>query len=661
MAKRSAGKTGRSKHSSARGRRPGDLGKTAGSGSSSAVPSLLKRIAPWILLLTVAVTVSYIPAIKGGFIWDDPEYVINNPTLRSLEGLGKIWFGITQTSSDSFRLRCETPQYYPLVFTTFWIEYHLWELDPMGYHIVNMLLHATSALLLWLLLARLSVPGAFAAALIFALHPVNVESVAWVTERKNVLSLLLYLLSASAYLRFALPNLSSSNAETPDKDRCPLPYYCLALVLFICALLSKTVTCTLPAALALILLWKKRPLGWRDLTPLVPFFAFGILLGLNTVFMERTHVGAQGEEWSLTFLERCLLAGRIPWFYAWKLVWPLNLVFIYPRWEINAGVWWQYLFPAATCLSVLALWLSRRRFGLGPLVAVLFFLGTLVPALGFFNVYPMRFSYVADHFQYLAGTGLITLIASSAVVAIRRLMPESRLFAPTALATAALFLGCLTWNQGAIYKDQVALWRDTLAKNPSAWIAHSNLAEILVAQGDVKGAIRHCTAALKLKPDLPEAHGNLANAYYHLRRYDEAMDHYEEVLRLEPENVRAMNNMAATLEARGDLEGAVAQYHEAIRVAPDYANAHYNLANTLRKQGKIEEAVEHYTRAVDQSPEFVQARLRLGVLLKGRGDRVTAAEHLRVALDLARDAGQTRLVREIKAHLAGIERADSPQ
>jgi hypothetical protein len=339
------------------------------------------------LVLVAAVLFAYGSSLHNGFIWDDPEYVINNATLRTLDGLSRIWFEPGAT-----------PQYYPMVFTGFWIEYHLWGLDTFGYHLVNVLLHGLNAVLLFLLCRRLAVPGAWVVALLFALHPVQVESVAWITERKNVLSLFFYL---SAFLVYFHPDRSQPGSSQPWSSR-PWylrPGYFLALALFLFALWSKTVTCTLPAAMLLVLWWKKPRLGRQEIVPLLPFFVMGLVLAFVTVWMEKTHVGAQGEAWSLGLGGRCLLAGRIPWFYAWKLVAPVDLAFIYHRWSVDPGVAWQYLFPAALVGGVLFLWLMRRRLGKGPLVAVLIFVGSLVPALGFFNVYPMRFSYVAIIFS----------------------------------------------------------------------------------------------------------------------------------------------------------------------------------------------------------------------------------------------------------------------
>ena len=308
------------------------------------------RLLGWLLVLMTVV--AYLPAFQAGFIWDDDQHVTENLTLRTFSGLGQIW---GQTSA--------TPQYYPLVHTSFWLEYHLWELNPMGYHVDNVLLHALAAVLLWRALVRLRAPGAWLAAGIFALHPVTVESVAWVTERKNVLSAVFYFAAALAWWRWDDP--SAAGGRVPGGGTRPTGWYIIAFALFVAALLSKTVTCSLPAALLLVIWWKRGRLTAGDVLPLLPFFGVGAGLGLLTSWLERTHVGAAGPEWAFSFFDRCLIAGRALWFYAGELCWPVNLMFSYPRWEINAGVWWQWLYPAAALAVVAGLWGRRRRWAAG--------------------------------------------------------------------------------------------------------------------------------------------------------------------------------------------------------------------------------------------------------------------------------------------------------
>jgi len=561
--------------------------------------------------LVALMLLAYSSSFANGYIWDDPEYLLNQPTLRSLEGLGEIWFGFDVKSLSPLRIKCATPQYYPLVFTSYWLEYRCWGFSPLGYHLVNIFVHVGSALLLWMLLRRLTVPGAWLAAALFALHPLQVESVAWITERKNVLSGFFYLAAFLCYLRWSLPRAGPEPAP-PAEHSSPRWLYALALVFFVGALLSKTVTCTLPAAILVVLWWQRGRIGRRDIVPLIPFFAAGIIFGLLTVFMEKHHVGAQGEEWGFSLVERTLVAGRILWFYAAKLVLPLGLTFFYPRWEIDAAILWQYFFPAAALAVVIALWCLQRRLGRGPLAAVLFFGGTLFPALGFFDVYPMRFSFVADHFQYLACIGLIVLGAALFARAVERFDERRTQHAILACGGVLLLLVWLTWQQGKIYKDQETLWLDTLAKNPTAWIAHNNLGEIYVQQGQPERAIRHCREALALKSDLPEAQGNLANALYSTGRSEEAVTWYEALLRLQPDNVKAHGNLGVILDKLDRFEDAVEHFERAIALEPRYFSAYYNLGNAYYSRKKYNEAIEVYTAALRIAPGYVDGYVKLG-------------------------------------------------
>ena len=283
-----------------------------------------------------------------------------------------------------------------------------------------------------------------------------------------------------------------------------------------------------------------------DILPLLPFFGLGVGLGLMTAWMEKFHVGAQGAEWSLTFADRCLIAGRALWFYAGKLVWPAHLTFIYPRWEIEPAVWWQWLFPVAAVGVVAGLWLARRRIGKGPLVAVLFFAGTLGPALGFVNVYPMRYSFVADHFQYLASVGLITLCAAG-LARLSRVIP----------ATLVVLLGALTWQQAGIYRNPETLWRDTLAKNPDCSMAHNNLGSLLYDQGHIEEAMEHYRKAIQIDPNNYEALNNQGVALAAQGRFDEAIECFRMAIQIKPKDYDALGNLGIALATRGQSEEAI--------------------------------------------------------------------------------------------------------
>jgi tetratricopeptide (TPR) repeat protein len=546
------------------------------------------------LALTVLALLAYLPALSGSFIWDDDSYIVQNQTLRSLRGLMQIWFEPTSI-----------PQYYPLVHTTFWSEYHLWGLHPTGYHIVNVLLHAFAAFLLGCTLERLKLRGAWWAAAIFALHPVEVESVAWVTERKNVLSAVLYFAAALAYMRF----------EPPEPGPAPAQrrwgWYAAALGLFVAALLSKTVTCSLPAALLLVMWWKRGRLDRDAVLPLAPFFVVGAGLGFLTAWLEKHHVGAQGPAWSLSFVQRCLIASRAFWFYAGKLLWPARLTFTYPRWQIDPAQWWQWLFPIAAAGLVAALWVKRRKLGLGPFVAVLFFAGTLGPALGFINVYPMRYSFVADHFQYLASIGLIALCAE-AFVRMRRFIPG------TAGVGVIVLLGALTWRQAGIYRNLETLWRDSLAKNPRSWLAHNNLGLELENQGRLDEAFIQYETALPLSPDFPETYNNIGNALIRKGLISDAMDYYRKAIQLNPRYVAALNSLGVAYGMEADYTNAIACLRAALRLQPTYARAHGNLGNVLRAQHDLDGATREYTQAILLDPGNASLYRNLGLVLEDR-------------------------------------------
>ena len=593
----------------------------------------------WSLVLFAATFVAYLPVWRAGFIWDDDFYVTDNPTLRTLDGLRQIWFQIGAV-----------PQYYPLVHTSFWIEYHLWGLNPLGYHLVNVFLHGLAAVLLAKLLLRLRIPGAWLAAAIFALHPVGVESVAWVTERKNVLSAVFYFASALAYFNFL---------DRPEADKSAgrrRRWYAAALVLFVAALLSKTVACSLPVALLLVLWWKTGWLRVRDVGPLLPFFAVGVSLGLLTAWMERHHVGAEGAAWSWTFVERCLIAGRALWFYAGKLIWPANLSFIYPLWRINLAVWWQWLFPAAAIGLVAGLWFARRRIGRGPLAAVLFFVATLGPALGFINVYPMRFSFVADHFQYTASIGLITLAAAGISTQASRLPGAQAVRLSMVVVPAAL--AALTWQQCTIYINQETLWRNTIARNPDCYIAHNNLGHLLSQDGNLDEALEHFRKTVELEPDDPqtyfnvgtvlidakqpgqaiplfqktleikpsfsEAMGSLGLALFRNGQTNEAIVYYQKALQVNPSDVRAHINLAAAYDAQGQLDEAIVQSREAVEVDPGNVRAHDNLAHLYFRTGKPDDAINELEKIVEIQPEDNKSWHALGTALLQR-DRVDEA------------------------------------
>lgn len=566
------------------------------------------------LLLLGVTLLAYLPALTGGFVWDDDAYVTNNRTLVEPGGLGRIWFEPGATT-----------QYYPLVHTSFWIESRLWGFGPFGYHLVNVLLHGLNGGLLFLLLRRLGVPGAWFGAALFALHPVHVESVAWITERKNVLSGFFYLASLLAWFRFA---------PAGEEKRGPSRMYALSLLLFAAALLSKSVTASLPAAVLLLRWWKGGRLRARDAAPLLPFFLLGIASGLGTIWIERNLLGAEGAEWGLSLPGRVLLAGRALLFYASKLVWPADLAFFYPRWEIDPGSFAPWLFPLASAAVFAHLVLARKKTGRGPLAAFLFFAGTLFPALGFVNVYPFRFSYVADHFQYLASIGPITLFAAVAASRVGRLGPDLGRRMAGAGGFLLFFFLILTWRQCGDYHDLETLWRSTIEKNPSAWAARVNLGEMLDRSGRTEEAIEQYEKALESRPEYDKALNNLGLALERKGDIEGAVRRYEGAVRSNPSSAGARSNLGLALLNLGRTEEAIRRLEEALRLRPRAPELHTNLAVALARAGRREEAERGFREAVRLAPGDPESLLRLGLFLRQAGEAREAEECFRGVLEL---------------------------
>jgi len=610
-----------------------------------AIPSALRPAKPtWtepgalalLGLLFSVVFLAYFPALTGGFLWDDDAHV-TRAQLRSLHGLWRIWFDLGATQ-----------QYYPVLHSAFWAEHWLWGDHPLGYHLINVVFHAGAASLLALGLRRLAFPYPLLAALVFALHPVCVESVAWISEQKNTLSALFYLGSALLYLQF-LENRRRSS-------------YAAAFTLFALALLTKSVTASLPGAL-LVVLWWRRGLGWRrDVLPLLPWFVVGALSGLFTAWTEARLIGAEGADFSFGALERLLLAARASLFYISKLAWPTNLMFIYPRWLLDPGQVWPWIALAGLAVLLVVLGMLARRHR-GPLAGLLFFLGTLVPVLGFVNVYPFLFSFVADHFQYLACIGII--VPATWVLGWASGKFGVSAWARFSMALAIpLVLGVLTWKKSRMYRDSETLYRETLSANPDAWLLHYNLAvllgdkptglgesiteyretlrlnpehwaaynnlatALLKTPGHVGEAVAIYEAALRLNPAFAEAHNNLGVALGQMPgRLDEAIAHEREAVRILPDYDAAHDNLGVLLmKGHGSLGQAIEQFGEAIRIAPGNAQYHYNLANAFSlSPGRLADAEREYRQALRLDPGLAQAHSNLGSALARMPGRIGEA------------------------------------
>lgn len=577
-------------------------------------------------LIVLTTLAAYIPAYRAGFIWDDDAHV-TAPELRSASGLYRIWFDIGATQ-----------QYYPLLHSSFWLQHKLWGDEPLGYHLVNVVLHICVAVLVMLILRRLlrdqAVPWADAAALltavVFALHPVHVESVAWITEQKNTLSAVFYLLALWAYLDFDRTRRAGS--------------YVGATALFILSLLAKPVTVTLPAALLIIFWWQRG--RWslkRDVLPLLPWFALSIISGLFAAWVEHSVIGAKGEAFSLSAAQRILLPGRAFWFYLYNLLWPSELIFVYPRWNVDPALWWQWLFPAALLALLIALAALRRR-SRAPLAATLFFIGTLFPLLGFFNVYLYIYTFVADHFQYLASLGIIALACSTLAAVVTRMRSPAVGWIVVSLAPIAL--GVLTFRQCRMYSDEQTLYETILRKNPDCWMAYNNLGRYFANRGRFEEAAKRFRETIRLNPKFPEAHQNLGNSLVFLGRYDEAEAELQEALRLVPHYLNARFSLGLLRERQGRIDDAIAEYRTAVGLNPYFVLGYLNPSQLMIKQGKTAEAIaelDHGIAALHDRPDAAWLYKAKAAILLTANKVDDAIDSLRQAVRLAPHLAEMRL------------------
>ena len=592
------------------------------------------RNPPWLLPTLVAlVALTYQPVWQGGLLWDDDHH-LTAAALQSLHGLWRIWTDLGATQ-----------QYYPLAHSAFWLAHRLWGADPTGYHLLNIGLHALSAYLLAVLLCRLRVPGASVAAVLFAVHPINVESVAWISELKNTLSTVAYLAAALAYLRFA---------DTRRRG-----HYALALLLFFCALLSKTVTATLPVSVLVVLWWQKGRLTWRrDVAPLVPFVAAGIAAGLGTAFVERHFViGGQEGDFHLSLVERLLVAGRAVWFYVGKIAWPANLAFVYPRWRLDAAAVAPYLFPAAVVAVATALWAVRGR-SRAPFAVFLLVCVSLAPALGFFDVFPFRYSFVADHFAYLVGLPAMACAGAALAWAAGRtgLVPARAAVVAAIVAGAPLAL--VAHAHARDFAGAETLYRATIARNPDAWMAHNNLGLLMMADGRVQEGREQMLEALRLRPDALETELNAARVLIEEGRLDEATALLGDAIRRAPGLADAHSNLGVALLRAGHAAEATVEFEAALRLAPGHLQARANLAAAHQQLGVVDaqagrmaDALAHFETAVRDAPDDAAIRYNLGTAYLATGRPREAVIQLEEALRL--NPGLT----EARANLDAARRA----
>jgi tetratricopeptide (TPR) repeat protein len=617
------------------------------------VRSLRQRDWLWGFVLIGLVCLAYARVFNAGFIWDDESHLTRNPCIVGPLGLKEVW-----TSARAV--------YYPLVLTTFWTVHKFAGLSPWPYHLLNVFLHAGSAVLLWQVLRQLNVRGAWLGAALWALHPVMVQSVAWVTELKNTQSGFFYLLSIFCFLKADAAIQGRAIFSSPLRrsgDRRSL-LFASSLVFFILATLSKPSVVMLPVVLLLCIWWRTGRTHRHDVLALAPFVLISALASVWTIFEQKFHAGATGTEWAQTWPERLIIAGRAIWFYLAKLIWPHPLIFIYPRWQIDSSQATAYLPLLAALGGLLALWLNRAKWSRAVFFAATYYVVSLFPVLGFFSVYFFRYSFVSDHFQYLASMGPLALAGAGIVTAVGRFgetpsrlasdtdarqfsgniaaVRSKSLLLPVTAGTCLLLLVVLTWRQTAVYHNLVTLYTATLTRNPSCWMAHYNLGITLNEQGDIDGAISHYREAVELWPGYAEAHYNLGRLLVQTGQLDEAITHYEKALEINPSDSEAHNNLGAALFASGRVDEAIAHYRKALAIRRDYADASCNLASALLSNGDLDGAIAYYSGCLAVSPNQVEAQYNLATVLLRTGRTDEAMAHYQKVLELSPDNADAR-------------------
>jgi len=579
-----------------------------------AKPSWLEPL----LLLALAV-LTYARTLGNGWLWDDDANVTECLPVQAWNGLATIWL-------DPHAIQ----QYYPVLHTVFWIEHKLWGLHPMGYHAVSLLLHALNAFLFWRLLVALRLPdrAAWIAVVLFTVHPVHVESVAWITEMKNTLSLAFALGSAIVWLRWA--------GLAPTRDGAAGGGRSLALfyLLFALALLAKSVTMTVPIALLLIAWWKRG--RWdRHEWSLVPCLVASAAFGLLTIHLESENVGVAHIELPLSPAQRVLLAGRALVFYASKLALPLNLNFVYPRWHLDPGTWWAWLFPLGLLGLIGALFLLRGRIGRGPVTAVLVWSAMMAPMIGFFDIFWFRYADVSDHFQYHASLALLAL-AGFVVASVSDALDRRWKHAGTVLLSVLVVaFGGIAADRVRAFHDSSALWTDTLARNPKAWLAWNNLGRITLDSGRPDEAETMLRRAIQIDDRQHEPWNNLGICLMSRGRTDEALAAFRRAIALHPTGVSARENLGRALLLHGDWPEAVTVLSGVMALPQHSPNAELDLAEALVRSGQWDRGEAVARQAHERFPSDTRFHLILGVILRRKGASEEATHILEEAATLS--------------------------
>ncbi len=573
------------------------------------------------LAMILAALWIYWPAMHGGWIWDDKTEI---PKIAALGGPGllhQVW------------IAPDTGDYYPVKVMVEWLQWKAWGQDTFGYHLTNVLLHAASGLLLWQLLRRFGVRCARFAGLLFIVHPLAVESVAWIDEIKNTLSLPFLLLAMIAYVDY----------ETEGRRS----RYGLSVLCFLLAMLSKSSVVMFPVGLLLYAWWKRGRIGRSDLRAAAPFFLISLVLGLVAIHFQR-EFGLAGGAAVLPLggpATRLARAGLVAAFYLEKAVWPVHLLPIYPRWPIEPLTlasfhpWLLLIAGFAWC------WANRQTWGRHVLFGLGWFFLNLVPVLGFIPISHFRFTWAMDHLAYVSLPGLAGLAAGGLCATERRWAqsaPGLRWSIVGGCAAVCALLALASRTQAARFGDEVAFWTYELEGNPGAAMAQNNLGGALFERGDPAAAIAHYREGLRIEPDLVSTHLNLANALGSLGRWPEAVAEDREALRLQPGWSSTHKILGDTLSRANRPAEAIAAYRRALEIRPDFAQAENGLGSALVRTGDIRGAFDHFQAALRLNPDYAEAHNNLAVILAGTGHQAEAIGHFEAAVRLKPDYAEAR-------------------
>jgi len=597
---------------------------TASESVQGAQLSWFRRDWFWGLILILLVIVTYTPVWQAGFVWDDDKILTANPCIVGPLGLKEIW---TTSAADI----C------PLVLSTFWVEHALWGLEPLPYHLVNVLTHGACAVLLWRVLRSLRVQGAWLGASLWALHPVMVESVAWITEMKNTESGVFFLLSILFFVRWLRAR--DFNGRTGGGWN-----YALTLLFAALAMASKSSTVILPAVLCLCVWWMEGRWHWRNVARVAPIFLMSIAASAVSIWTQGLQLATVHDpQWVRTWPERLATAGDAVWFYLGKLLWPHPLVAIYPRWQIDGTQWVSYL-PLLAVIVVLSLfWLERERWSRTCLFAFTYFITALLPVLGLIDNYVFHYSLAFDHFQYLAGIGPLALAGTGLARFSDFMLPGKPRLQLSLCAGLVLILGMASWRRTWVYESQETLWADALARNPNCWVAYNNLGFFVLQKGQVDKALKHFQKALEINPNYVDAQSNLGLALLQKGQVDEAIAQYKKASEIDPASSATHYNFGYVLLQNGQLDEAVAQFQKALEINPNFVDAHSNLGLALLQKGQVDEAVAQYKKASEINPSSFATHYNLGLALVPQGQLNEAITQFQEALRLKPDFGPAKV------------------